>query len=69
MDRRDGPLISCALHLPSMPVMRVIQTRHGQHLVAVLILAIVGFCIAAIIRLTRNTQEPFTIDDLYGFLD
>jgi hypothetical protein len=49
--------------------MHVIQTRNGRLWVAILILAIVGFCIVAIIFLSGKAQEPFIIDDLYGYLD
>jgi len=47
----------------------MIQTRNGRIWVAILILAILGFCIAAIVFLSEKATEPFTIDDLYEFLD
>jgi hypothetical protein len=52
-----------------MRLMPIIQTRNRRIWVAILVLAILGFCIAAIIFLSAKATEPFTIDDLYGFLD
>ena len=63
-------LLSPALCIcKDMRLMPMIQTRNGRIWVAILILAILGFCIAAIVFLSEKATEPFTIDDLYEFLD
>lgn len=49
--------------------MLIIQTRNDRVWVAILLLAILGICVASIIFLSGKAQEPFTIDDLYAFLE
>jgi len=51
-----------------MRVRHIVQIRHGRIWVAIVIVAIFGFCIAAIIFLSAKAKEPFTIDGFYGFL-
>ena len=41
----------------------------GVVLGLLLVLAILGFCIAAFVFLTGKSQEPLTFDELYGLLD
>jgi hypothetical protein len=49
--------------------MHLTYVVHGRVGVLLLVLAILGFCIAAFVFLAGKSQEPLTFDELYGLLD
>ena len=50
-------------------VMHLTYLIHSRVWVVLMALAILGFCIAAFVFLSGNSQEPFGFDELYGLLD
>jgi hypothetical protein len=69
LDKKLGLLCSASCICLGRRVMLIIQTRNDRIWVAILLLAILGICIASIIFLSGKAQEPFTIDGLYALLE
>jgi hypothetical protein len=49
--------------------MHLTYVIHSRVWGALVVLAILGFCIAAFLFLSGKAQEPFGFDELYGLLD
>jgi uncharacterized membrane protein len=50
-------------------VMHLTYLIHNRVWVALVALAVLGFCIAGLVLLSGKSQEPFGFDELYGLLD
>jgi hypothetical protein len=49
--------------------MHLTYVIHSRVWVVLVTLAILGFCVAALLFLSGKSKEPFGFDELYGFLD
>ena len=49
--------------------MHLTYVIHSRVWGALVVLAILGFCIATFLFLSGKAQEPFGFDELYGLLD
>jgi hypothetical protein len=52
-----------------MHLAHVIQNGKGRAWAVLIVLAIAGILIAAVVLLSGRSPRPFQVDDLYGVLD